>query len=126
MKQRRRSPTLASVSVAALALLTLARPGGAEPAAIGADSGHAVAVGGSEFDRLLGRFVAEVTSLQAEMAAGSAELAVVHQRVILRGRTYYKLVRAGLLPAGGGFDALVDHAAKVERTRLALERLRIR
>lgn len=122
MKQRRRSPTLASVSVAALALLTLARPGGAEPAAIAADSGHAIAAGGSEFDRLLGRLDAEEKALQAEMAAGSAELAVVHQRVILRGRTYYKLVRAGLLPAGGGFDALVDHAAKVERTRLALER----
>ncbi len=47
---------------------------------------------------------------------------MARQRILLRGRSYYKLVRAGLLPAGGGFDALVDHAAKVERTRMALER----
>ena len=31
-------------------------------------------------------------------------------------------MRAGLLPAGGGFDAMVDHAAHVERSRRAVER----
>jgi murein hydrolase activator len=47
---------------------------------------------------------------------------MTRRRIIARGRVYYRLVRAGLLPAGGGFDALVDHAAHVERTRRSLER----
>ncbi len=32
------------------------------------------------------------------------------------------MIRAGFLPVGGGFDAFVDHAARVERMRRALER----
>ncbi len=116
---RRRLP-LASMSLAALALMAPSWPGQAEPppaafAAPGAGSG-------SELERLLGRLDAEEKALQAELATGTNELAIVRQRVVARGRAYYKLVRAGLLPAGGGFESLVDHAAKVERTRMALER----
>ena len=33
----------------------------------------------------------------------------------------YRLVRVGLLPAGGGFGSLIDHAIKMERARRALE-----
>ncbi|MFO0586817.1 MAG: peptidoglycan DD-metalloendopeptidase family protein [Polyangiaceae bacterium] len=116
----RRRPKVASAAVALLALLAVSRPGEAEVPVGGAAVDTAGA--GSDFERLLGKLDAEEKSLQAEMAAGTADLAVVRQRIILRGRAYYKLVRAGLLPAGGGFDALVDHAAKVERVRLALER----
>jgi septal ring factor EnvC (AmiA/AmiB activator) len=36
---------------------------------------------------------------------------------LARGRELYKLTRAGLLPVGGGFDALVKHAMRVERAR---------
>ena len=129
MRFRRRSSSIAKVAFAALGLCTLARPGGAEPAPVGADDGRsgAVATGtvgaaGSEFDRLLAKLDGEEKALRAELAAGTNELAMVRQRIVVRGRSYYKLVRAGLLPAGGGFEALVDHAAKVERTRLALER----
>ncbi len=33
-----------------------------------------------------------------------------------------RLVRAGLLPVGGGFEATVDHASRLERLRRALTR----
>ncbi len=109
----------------ALGLCLLERPGGAQPAPAGdvdpRGAAPASAIGG-DFERLLARLDAEEKTLRTEQAAGTAELALVKQRIVLRGRAYYKLVRAGLLPAGGGFDALVDHAARVERTRLALER----
>lgn len=116
----RRRPTVASASIAVLALLALARPSEAEIPQPGAPATEAAS--GSDFERLLARLDGEEKALQVEMASGAAELAVARQRILLRGRSYYKLVRAGLLPAGGGFDALVDHAAKVERTRMALER----
>jgi len=71
---------------------------------------------------LLRRFDAEEKSLREEQSKIGPELEIVHQRVIARGRRYYRFVRAGLLPAGGGFDALVDHATQMERLRMALNR----
>lgn len=119
---RLRRPKVAPAAVALLALLAVSRPGEAEVPIGGAAPAVDAAGGGSDFERLLAKLDAEEKALQAELSAGTADLAVVRQRIILRGRAYYKLVRAGLLPAGGGFDALVDHAAKVERVHLALER----
>lgn len=119
---RRRRPSLAATAVAALVLMALARPGEAEPQLLGATAPAPAPAGGSELERLLAKLDAEEKALQAELDAGTTELGLVRQRVVARGRAYYKLVRAGLLPAGGGFESLVDHAAKVERTRLALER----
>jgi septal ring factor EnvC (AmiA/AmiB activator) len=119
---RRRSRSLAPLSVAALVMLALAKPGEAETPVYGAAPGQAAPAGGSDFERLLAKLDGEEKALLAEQASGANELAIVRQRILVRGRAYYKLVRAGLLPAGGGFEALVDHAAKVERTRLALER----
>lgn len=105
---------IAKASVVGLVLLALAKPGEAETPSAPSST--------QNFEQLLAQLDGEEKTLQAEMTAGSNELAIVRQRILVRGRAYYKLVRAGLLPAGGGFDALVDHAAKVERTRLALER----
>ena len=45
-----------------------------------------------------------------------------HEMTIVRGRAYVRLARAGLLPIGGGFDALVSHASRLERLRRALAR----
>jgi septal ring factor EnvC (AmiA/AmiB activator) len=42
-------------------------------------------------------------------------------RALLRGRVYARLARAGLLPVGGGFRALVDHATRLERLRRGIE-----
>lgn len=110
----RPSARIARASVVGLVLLALAKPGGADTPA-GPPSTQ-------NFEQLLAHLDGEEKALQAEMTSGANELAIVRQRILVRGRAYYKLVRAGLLPAGGGFDALVDHAAKVERTRMALER----
>jgi septal ring factor EnvC (AmiA/AmiB activator) len=38
----------------------------------------------------------------------------------VRGKAFYKLTRAGMLPIGGGFEALVSHAMRVERARRSL------
>lgn len=76
----------------------------------------------NDLDRLLARTDAEEQSLKTEMVDLGPKLDLVRRRMRARGRAYYRLIRAGLLPAGGGFDALVDHAAHVERARMALER----
>ena len=76
----------------------------------------------TELERQLAHVEAEEQRLSAELEGARPQLELTRRRIIARGRAYYRLVRAGLLPAGGGFDALVDHAAKVERARRALER----
>ncbi|MBK6517420.1 MAG: peptidoglycan DD-metalloendopeptidase family protein [Polyangiaceae bacterium] len=75
-----------------------------------------------EVDIALKQLESERGALEQELAGLDKELGLVDGRVLARGRTYYKQVRAGLLPAGGGFDELVDYAARVERTRLGLTR----
>ena len=47
-------------------------------------------------------------------------VAGAHARVLARGKAFYKMTRAGLLPVGGGFDALVTYAMRVERMRRLL------
>lgn len=79
---------------------------------------HAV----SDFERLILRIDDEQRALQAELVTIDPRLETVRKRMLARGRAYYRHVHAGLLPVGEGFDALVDHAAKVERVRRALER----
>jgi septal ring factor EnvC (AmiA/AmiB activator) len=76
----------------------------------------------SDVDRLLARADADEQRLAAELDEARPRLDVTRRRIIARGRAYYRLVHAGLLPAGSGFDSLVDHAAHVERTRRLLER----
>ncbi|NUP08717.1 MAG: peptidoglycan DD-metalloendopeptidase family protein [Polyangiaceae bacterium] len=75
-----------------------------------------------EVDIALKQLDTEKAALEEELAGIDKELVNTDGRVLARGRTYYKQVRAGLLPAGGGFDELVDYAARVERTRLGLAR----
>lgn len=76
----------------------------------------------AELDMLLKRYDAEEKAANVELAAIEPELAQLDARLVVRTRAYYRTAHAGLLPAGGGFDALVDHAANVERTRAALMR----
>ncbi len=42
-------------------------------------------------------------------------------RARTRGRVLYKLLRAGLMPLGGGFGSFVDHAQRVERLKHAVK-----
>ncbi len=104
-------------------LLAGALPGAEGHARADASVGISVsAAAPNELDRLLARADGEEQSLKAEMVDLGPRLDLVRRRMRARGRAYYRLIRAGLLPAGGGFDALVDHAAHVERARLSLER----
>jgi septal ring factor EnvC (AmiA/AmiB activator) len=76
----------------------------------------------NELDRMLSHLDTEQQQVSAELAGIGPKLAIAERRMIARGRAYYRYTRAGLLPAGGGFDAVVDHAARIERARRALER----
>jgi murein hydrolase activator len=60
-------------------------------------------------------------SFRAELETLSARESVVKRRMLARGRAMYRLVRVGLLPVGGGFDSLLEHAIKMERARRALD-----
>ncbi len=68
-------------------------------------------------DRHIGELDAEEQSDRQELSLLSGQLASQHARVVVHGREFYKLTRAGLLPLGGGFGALVTHAMHVERAR---------
>lgn len=112
------------VAVPTLVLLALgALPGASAEAQPGlTGTGFAAGSTTADVERLYARVEAEEKQVAADLEESRPRLAMTHRRVVARGRAYYRLVRAGLLPAGGGFDALVDHAARVERTRRALDR----
>src|SRR2546423_11759656 len=63
----------------------------------------------------------EERSLRAELDSIAVKESTVKRRMLSRGRAFYRLVRVGLLPVGGGFGSLLDHAAKMERARRALD-----
>lgn len=70
-----------------------------------------------------------LSELSRQCQAGKAELERLgkdtdsaHARTITRGRVYVRLAKAGLLPVGGGFAALVEHAVQLERLRNAIGR----
>lgn len=75
-----------------------------------------------DFETLLRDLDVKQKRLEQEIEQIGPRLQLVEKRTVARGRAYYRLVRAGLLPVGGGFEALVDHAAAVERLRAALGR----
>jgi murein DD-endopeptidase MepM/ murein hydrolase activator NlpD len=95
--------------------------GGGEPAP-NAAHGARSPLAENDLDRLLAKLEADEKALEAELNGIGPELEITRRRMVARGRAYYRSLRAGFLPAGGGFDALVDHAARVERLRMALER----
>lgn len=72
-------------------------------------------------DRRIADLDATEQSDKQELSRIGGELAAQHTRVVVRGRAYYKLTRAGLLPVGGGFGELVSYAMRVERARRVLE-----
>jgi murein hydrolase activator len=71
-------------------------------------------------DRKIADLDSEEQSDKQELGRLAGQIASARARVITRGRAFYKLTRAGLLPLGGGFDALVTHAMHVERARRLL------
>jgi septal ring factor EnvC (AmiA/AmiB activator) len=88
-----------------------------------ADTGMPVqppALAAQDVDAELARVVQELRNTDAQLEAVRANGDVVRQRMMARGRAYYRMTHAGLLPLGAGFDNLMDHTSKVERLRRAL------
>jgi septal ring factor EnvC (AmiA/AmiB activator) len=59
--------------------------------------------------------------LDERLAQIRREATDVDARILKRGRAYVRLSRAGLMPVGDGFEALVEHATRLERLHHALE-----
>lgn len=102
--------TLVVVSLIAIGSASHAAPQPASPA-----------LALAALDRKIADLDAEEISSKRELEALSPQIKEAHGRALASGRAYYKLSRAGLLPVGGGFDALVTHAMRVERVRHALD-----
>jgi murein DD-endopeptidase MepM/ murein hydrolase activator NlpD len=73
-------------------------------------------------DRKIADLDAEEQESKKELSGLGPKIKESHDRAILRGRSLYKLTRAGMLPIGGGFDGFMRHAMDVEHARHALER----
>ncbi len=83
----------------------------------------------TQIDVDIAQALSEVEQAEADGARVDAELAGMaaareggSRRVQDRTRALYRLSRAGALPLAGGFDALLGHAARVERLTRMLER----
>lgn len=113
MNTPRRLAALVSLSAASAFALPNAGPGsatGTMPATVG------------DVAQVLERVRAEDQKTSGRLATLAVEAGQVHALLLARGRIYVKMARAGLLPVGGGIDALVDHASHLERLRRALSR----
>lgn len=89
------------------------RPGG--PATPPAHASSALTV--AALDRRIADLDAEEQSAKRELDTVGPEVATAQGRQRAHGRALYRLTRAGMLPVGGGFSALVSHAMRVERSR---------
>jgi murein DD-endopeptidase MepM/ murein hydrolase activator NlpD len=77
---------------------------------------------GGDSERRLSELSRQTLAGRAELERLGKESDGAHARTVTRGRVYVRLARAGLLPVGGGFEALVDHAVRLERLRSAIGR----
>lgn len=85
-----------------------------------APAGGAPALELAALDRKLADLEVEEKDSKKELAELGGKISEAHTRSLSRGRAFYRLTRAGMLPVGGGFDELVSHALRVERSRRAL------
>jgi len=77
---------------------------------------------GGDAERRLSELTRQVALGKAELERLGKETDSAHARTVTRGRVYVSLAKAGLLPVGGGFEALVEHAVRLERLRNAIGR----
>src|SRR5262249_32777806 len=101
----------------ALAALCLAVLAGASAA----PSRAASASPASDLETLLGELENKERQTRARFEALGKQADAAGTRALARGRVYARLLRAGLLPVGGGFRSFVDHATRLERLRRDLE-----
>jgi len=79
-------------------------------------------VAAQDVDADLARVTRSIRRTDAELDQLRKKRDIVRNRMIARGRAYYRMTRAGLLPLGAGFDRLLEHTSKVERLRRALRK----
>jgi len=77
---------------------------------------------GGDAERRLGELTRQTQAGNAELERLGKDSDAAHARTVTRGRVYVRLAKVGLLPVGGGFEALVDHAVRLERLRNAIGR----
>ena len=106
------------VVASAMVLTAVVRGHAATPADLPLPSDPALAL--AAIDRKIADLNATEQSDKLEIARQGAQIGGVRAKVLARGRAFYKLTRAGLLPVGGGFDSLVTYAMRVERMRRLL------
>ncbi len=70
---------------------------------------------GGDAERRLVELTRQTQAGHAELERLGKDSDAAHARTVTRGRVYVRLAQAGLLPVGGGFDALVEHAVRLER-----------
>jgi len=95
------------------------------PAAVAAPGGGqagqpSTALALAALDRRIADLDAEEEVSKRELTELGGKIAEAHARSLARGRAFYRLTRAGMLPVGGGFGELVSHALRVERARRSL------
>jgi murein DD-endopeptidase MepM/ murein hydrolase activator NlpD len=116
----KRNAAFAIVLVATTALGARHRPVQQQPSTTTTQESPALAL--AALDRKIADLDAEEQDSKKELAGLGPKIKGAHDRASMRGRALYKLTRAGMLPLGGGFDALMRHAMDVEHARHALER----
>ena len=118
---RARNVVLAIVALTAPALAARHHPQ-AQPSSPTSTVQESPALALAALDRKIADLDAEEQDSKKELAGLGPKIKDAHDRATTRGRVLYKLTRAGMLPLGGGFDALMRHAMDVEHARHALER----
>lgn len=88
-----------------------------------ADAGpaHAQAASADEVARVRQSVTRDEEALRRRSDELRRDATSIDARILARGRSYVRLSRAGLLPVGDGFEALVEHAVRLERLHHALE-----
>ena len=77
---------------------------------------------GGDAERRLAELTRQTLGAKTELEHLARDTDAAHARTVIRGRVYVRLAKAGLLPVGGGFEALVAHAVRIERLRNAIGR----
>jgi septal ring factor EnvC (AmiA/AmiB activator) len=75
----------------------------------------------SDIERLRRAAHMDEQTVRSRLGAIAAETRIAEARLRARGRAYVELARVGLLPVGAGFEALIEHAARLERLHHGLE-----
>jgi murein DD-endopeptidase MepM/ murein hydrolase activator NlpD len=120
MSRLRSSAPLGALVVSGALVLGQSEARGYDPQGVPGDKARA-RVSADDFARLVSSVDRDESGLRKRLEELSKEAKVAEARTLARGRAYVRLARVGLLPVGEGFEALADHAARLERLRHGIE-----